>query len=140
MNTRKGLRKPKSGKRSRTPKQDLVESSRMSPVKGNDLIKVSRTTDCGPYTMVPNTGFNGVAFDLEMGFSLQNTTVYLGGALTTTFTNPGYTDIVNMFQEWKIDEVEVMVLYSNNASQINNISNLPILNVVTDYTSLNAET
>jgi hypothetical protein len=60
--------------------------------------------------------------------------MYVNGSIATTITNPGYAELVALFQEYRIDEVEVMFLYSNNCSQINNVSNLPVFQVAVDYT------
>lgn len=128
------------GRKTRGSQQDLVESSRLKSNVGNNTIKLDRTTQVGPYTMVPSTGFNATAYDLEMSFSLQQTLTYLGGILTTTTTNPGYTEAIAMFQEYRIDEVEVMILYSNNVSQVNNTLNLPVLQIGIDYTGVGAIT
>lgn len=117
----------------------MVEVSRFAGARGNDLIKCVRTAETASISLIPTTGLNGSSnFDLELSFSLSQTLVNIGGALSQTVTNPGYTDGVNMFQEWKIDEVEVMILFSNNASQINNVSILPIFQIVADYVDSNA--
>jgi len=118
----------------------LVESSRLTPVRGNNGITITRTVDITPLSMVPLTGFSGVGFDIEMTFSLQNTYVSIAGAAPLTIPNPGYSDLVNLFQEWKINHVEVMFLYSNNCSQINNTVNLPVLQVAADYVNATATT
>jgi hypothetical protein len=109
-------------------------------VKGDNIITVNRTTDIIPYSMVPLTGFAGTGFDIEMTFSLQNTYVSVAGGAAVTYVNPGYGDIVNLFQEWKINFVEVMFLYSNNCSQINNTVNLPVLQVAADFVNATATT
>jgi len=120
----------------RRVKEDLVERSRLTKNKGSNIIKFDRTALVGPYTLVPATGFNATAFDMEMSFSLQQTLVYLGGTLTTTVTNPGYTEVVNLFQFYKIDKIEIMFIYSNNTSQVNNTLNLPVLQVAVDYSGV----
>jgi hypothetical protein len=127
-------RKPK--KRSQNNRiTDLVEVSRFGAVRGNDLIKFVRTTQMPAISFVPATGFSGIAFDLEMAFSLQSTNIYLGGVLTSSVTNPGYLDITGLFQEWRIESVEIGLFYSNNCSQINNTQSLPIIQIAADYTS-----
>lgn len=136
-------RRRANGRKTNKPRgqrQDLIETSRFRSSVGNNTIRLDRTTQVGPYTLVPATGWNATAYDLELAFSLQETRTYLGGALTTTTTNPGYTEIIAMFQEFRIEEVEVMMLYSNNASQINNTLNLPVMQVVVDYTGAAAIT
>jgi len=126
-------RKPGPSRRTSKPKQDLVQARVLSPVKGKDTIKLARTVNAGPYSMTPTTGWQGTgAYDLAFSFSLSTTVVYAGGAIINSWTNPGYTELVNLFQEYRIDEVEVQMFYSNNVSQINNISNLPIISIVYD--------
>jgi len=87
------------------------------------------------FSIVPSTGLNASgSYDAEINFSLQQTLVNFGGTLFSTVTNPGYTEILNLFQEYRIDEVEISFMYSNNTSQINNVSNLPNFLIAADYT------
>jgi len=151
MNSIFGKQKSKQGNRSsktnttrqpRRPRarQDLVERSVLRSNVGSNLIKFDRTTLVTSYAMVPNTGFQPTAaaagYDIQMSFSLAQTLLYINGTLDRTVTNPGNTEVVNMFQEYKIDSVEVMLAYSNNCSQINNVSNLPILQIAYDQSGV----
>lgn len=126
---------PKGSKKRKSPRSDLIETTRFKSNIGSNVIRLDRTTVIPAFTLTPNSGINGGFFyDMELSFSLQQTLVYINGNLVTTVANPGFSEIVNLFQEYRIDEVEVMFLYNNNTSQVSNTTNLPILQVAVDYT------
>lgn len=71
--------------------------------------------------------------DLEVLVTLGQIQVFIGGGLFQNVPVSGYTDVVNMFQQYRIDMIEMQMLYSNNVSQINNTLALPIVGIVADF-------
>ena len=66
--------------------------------------------------MIPSSGFNGTSlFDMEVDFSLSNVTYYLGGVVSGGGTVTGNTDFTALFEEWRIDSIEVAIMYGANA-------------------------
>jgi len=92
----------------------LVERSRFRDVPER-IAKFARTTIIGPYQYIPATGWNGAAYDMEISFSLQNTYVYVGGALYQTLPNTGSTDFTALYDQYKIDMVELSIMYGVSA-------------------------
>jgi len=92
-----------------------------------------RTSSSLPVTLTATNGFNNIAADLEIIFQLSNTQIFVGGALFSNVALPGASDLINMFQQYRIDMVEIQMLYSNNVSQINNALALPIIGIVADF-------
>lgn len=86
--------------------------------------------------MRPATGFNGVAYDCELSFSLNSTFVYLGGVLNATTSNPGASDFTALYDYYKLDKVEISFMFSGNSAPLApaTASQLPILNIVFDPT------
>jgi len=96
--------------------------------------KYVRTTSSS-YSLTPATGWNGTSnFDLELAFTLNNTLVYLGGALAFSLANPGASDFISLYDEYRIAGVEVSFMYGANAVAGGpaTTSQLPILDIVFD--------
>lgn len=82
-----------------------------------------------------STGWaGGGLFDLEFSFSLESLFVYIGGVTSATVGVPGYTDLTNLYERWRIKEVVCTPIFSNNNSSINSPTlALPLLLCVVDY-------
>lgn len=93
---------------------DIVERNRFTNVR--DVVhKFTRTSVCGPFPIYPVSGFNAVAFDMEINFSLQQTLVLIAGSLASTVANTGYSDFVALYDQYRIDAVEISCMYGANA-------------------------
>lgn len=64
---------------------------------------------------MPTTGWAGGGFDLAFAYSLGNLYVYRSGALVTTVLITGGTDFSALFEEWRINSVEVSMMYGANS-------------------------
>lgn len=97
--------------------------------------KVSRTTPITNVGLYPASGFyNGGQFDLALAFSLKETVVYLHGVSTVIASNSGYTELTALFDEWRIESVELAVmvdLNSVNPGAVGTMS-LPLMNIAFD--------
>ena len=100
----------------------------------DDLIEESRLSKSRIQTM------NGVASDMEIAFSLNATNFYLGGVLASSASNPGASDFLALYDEYKIDQVEVALMYGGNSVTpgVPGTIQLPILLVVFDATDTSA--
>jgi hypothetical protein len=91
-----------------------VESNRFRNVT-EKVAKFVRTSIAGPFSVNPASGFNSAGFDCEMSFSLSQTLVYFGGTLASTVSNTGASDFIALFDQWRIDAVELCIMYGANA-------------------------
>ena len=70
-----------------------------------------------------------------MEFSLQSTVTAVGAGADVVTPNPGATDFLPLFDEYRIEAVEISIMYSNNtygAGPLATQPNLPILNIAFD--------
>jgi len=114
-----------------------VEAQRLLSVKGNDQITVLRTSASLPVTITQTNGFNNTAKDLELIFQLSNTQIYIGGALFSNVALPGASDIINFFQQYRIDMVEIQMTFSHNSSETGSSNNLPTIAIAADFSDFN---
>jgi hypothetical protein len=71
---------------------------------------------------------------MEIDFTLANTQFYLGGALQANASNPGSSELIALFDEYRIDSVEVSLMLGCNSIQGGTAATaqLPILNIAFD--------
>jgi len=80
----------------------------------------------------------GFGLDLEWSFSLQKVVGYLAGVSTYTATVPSSSEFSSLFQEYKIDSIEMSMFYSNNNSSLNTpATSLPLINIAFDPNDVN---
>lgn len=100
--------------------------------------KYARTTNTN-FNLVPVTGWGGLAYDIELGFALSNTYTFASGAPLGSIPNPGAADFLTLYDEYRIEGVEVSFLWSNNAVAPGSATpNLPIVNIVFDPSDTSA--
>lgn len=110
----------------------IVERNRFSQ-SNVPIHKFSRmTTNTVPIT--PSTGWNASGFDLEISFSLNSTNFYIGGVLAGTAANPGASDFTALYDFYRLDSVEVSLMYGANmfAPGTAAVAQLPIMNIAFD--------
>jgi hypothetical protein len=97
---------------------------------------VRMTTNTVPIT--PSTGWNAAGFDLEISFSLNNTSFYIGGVLAGTAANPGASDFTALYDFYRLESVEVSLMYGANmfAPGTAAVAQLPIMNIAFDPSDL----
>jgi hypothetical protein len=112
----------------------MIERTRLSS-PNVPVHRYSRTT-AQILDMRPATGFNGVAFDCELSFSLNSLFVYLGGTLNATTANPGASDFTALYDSYRLASVEISFMYSGNSAPLAPAASpqLPILNIIFDPT------
>lgn len=85
------------------------------------------------------SSLSGVATDAEIKFALYGAQISLGGTPLYNASLPNRTEFTNLFNEYKIEEVEMTLFFSNNNSSLNSPQiSLPILNVAFDPNDINA--
>lgn len=88
---------------------------------------------------MPTAGFASLGNDIEIGFALSNTYTYVGGGALGVIPNPGSSDFTTLYDEYRIDGVEVSFLWSSNAfTPGNGTAALPIINIVFDPSDTSA--
>jgi hypothetical protein len=84
-----------------------------------------------------NQGFtcNGITGnDLAMFFSLAGTYLFIGGTNIQITSVPNFAEFTALYDQYRIDRVEVGFTFSNNVSTVSNpTTTLPILGVAIDY-------
>jgi hypothetical protein len=84
-----------------------------------------------------NQGFtcNGITGnDLAMFFSLAGTYLFIGSTNVQITSLPNFAEFTSLYDQYRIDRVEVGFTFSNNVSTVSNpTTTLPILGVAIDY-------
>lgn len=129
--------------------RDLIERSRFTNVNDTMVMNFTRVTQLTRISLNDVTGFviGAVASpDLALSFSLGDTYLYLAGVLASTVANPGATDISNLFEQFRIQNVELQFFYSYNTAMsanyvgetpANTALALPVLNFAYDPNDTN---
>lgn len=90
------------------------------------------------------TGFlvNGVSsglFNMQFNFTLAGVNVLLNGVASTTLPMPNYTEFTALYDQYRIDYVDCMFIFSNNQSSVNSPGSvLPVMYLAKDYDDSNA--
>lgn len=93
---------------------DLIPETRFS--NSRDMVMTCSRTATYVDLLVPTTGWGGSGlFDLEFSFSLTQMLVYRGGTLFSTTSITGGTDFTPLFEEWRINTVEIGMMYGANS-------------------------
>lgn len=94
------------------------------------LIQTDSLTGRPNFTNTVNSGQN-----LALQFRLDQVDLYLNGSLSSTFAVPNYTEFTNLFDEYCIKKVEVMVLpsYASAGPSASVASWIPWVVHATDY-------
>lgn len=103
-------------------------------------MKFTRTS-VDTVSISPATGFNATGnFDAEYTFSLSQTLRYLAGAISSTISNTGSGDFTPLYDEWRIDAVELAFMFGANSFVPGSLVTpmLPIMNIVYDPTDSSA--
>lgn len=122
----------------------LVDENRLSTSR--DQVFACTRTSLLTVLLNPSSGINSSGFyDLSIDFSLSEMNLYVGGTVSNTVSIPGSTDFTALFEMWKIDKVELSMMFSSNAVSPGTITapTSPILVVAfdpndTSVTSLNS--
>lgn len=132
--SRRQNRQPQRQNRGGRSRSQLVEIKRLSH-QGMPVHKFSRTTN-QTFSLTPSTGWNALGFDLAIVFSLSSTAFFVAGALAATASNPGSADFTALFDMYRIDSVEISMMYSVNINSpgIASTAALPIMDIVFDPT------
>ena len=85
--------------------------------------------------VIPIDSFNGFStgvFDIQFSFALSGVTIYLGGTSWQVLNLPNYTELTALYDQYRIDWVEMEFIYSINSS-VGSTSPLPVMYLAKDY-------
>lgn len=138
--TRKSTYLPKP-KLARSPR--IYQFSRLASSNSNaaNAVPIQIKTDSVTGRPLFSNGITSYA-NLQLRFSLSTTDVYLNGLLSSSFDLPGFTDFTNLFEEYRLDKIDVMVLptYANNGMVTGSgAAQLPWIVYVADSTDNDGE-
>jgi len=86
-------------------------------------------------------GFAGVSNTLQMQFSLVAITFYTGAGPLVTPSVPSSTEFTTLFDQWRLDYVDIEVFFSGNSQNVTTAgSTLPLLWYADDYDDANNTT
>lgn len=137
QNKNRGRRNRQGGRSKQSSGRDmLIEKSRFSQ-SGVPVHRYSRMTSQA-VTINPSSGFNAVGFDLSIVFSLSTTQFFIAGVLASSASNPGASDFTSLYDQYRLEGVEVAFMYGANAFApgLANTAQLPIMNIVFDPTDV----
>lgn len=110
---KKTRRSPKAMKVYKAPRQQYHTFTRLASSNAattNTLPLLLQTESISGRPTFTNTSTTGQ--NLSLAFRLDQIDVYLNGLLSTSFSLPNYLEFVNLFDEYCIKKVDVMVLPS----------------------------
>lgn len=115
----------------------LAIANVLTPQRRSNVIHSFSRTVSFSLSLFTNTGWTSTNLDLEFAFSLQNTYVYKGGVLSTTVSNPGYSELNALYQKWRIKRVTVTPVFTNNAAPLPALgTGLPLVLIAVDQTNV----
>lgn len=86
----------------------------------------------GSVPVIPSSPANSGIFSLS--FSLGQTAAYVNGVLSANFANSNVTELTSLFDSYRIREVELRMVFSNNQSAVGTTTPaLPVICFATDY-------
>lgn len=87
----------------------------------------------------PSTGFNSIGYGIAFAFQLQNIVTEFGNATTVNTAIAGSTEFTTLFDQYRIDKVEMQCFYSATVTDGVAGSNIPMpcMYIVNDYTDTN---
>lgn len=84
-------------------------------------------------------GANTGSYGLQFAFTLSGLQVYSAGALVVTIPMPNYTELTALYDQYRIDYVDMQFIFSNNQSSVNTPATvLPIMYLCKDYDDTNS--
>jgi len=86
---------------------------------------------------VPNVGVTNFAL-FSIWFTTQDVFIYGNGTNYSTVTMPGITDLAGLFDEIKIDAIEMTMHVTNDAQTFGNANASGVMILATDYNDKNA--
>lgn len=88
-----------------------------------------------PIQYVPTTGFQSGTASLNMAVSFSLSQVKVTTGTAVQFAVPGASDLINLFDKWRIANVTFKIFFQNNSSATSSVATcMPLLNYVWDTT------
>ena len=94
----------------------------------------SRTTEC-ILSLNPSKGLGGNAGvkDLAFVFMFSSVNMYSHGVSTAYYDLPGYNEIAVLFDQYRIDKVDMEIYWTKNSSAAVAVTPVPMLHIANDY-------
>lgn len=113
----------------------------MVSTREHHFIRTCSTQAISPLAVNSLTGFGTSRFDLQFNFTLQGANIYLGGVLFANCAMPNYSELVNLYDQYRIDSVDCEFMFSNNYSSVGSPgTTLPVFIAAKDFDDNNATT
>lgn len=113
-----------------------ARTMRLYKTPANLLYPFERTTRI-PIGINQLGGFvygTGGGADITLTFSLGNTTIWWTSGISEDIANPGFGDFQQLFDQWRLNKVNVRFVWSKNVENSTNLTHIaPTFFVVTDY-------
>ena len=79
-----------------------------------------------------------VGMNLNMFFTISGTYLVIAGTNCQTLTLPNYAELTQLYDQYRIDMVEVTLYFSNNSTNLSStVVGMPIVGIVKDYDDAN---
>lgn len=129
---KRGQRNNRRKSRGGSERLSLVSAGKFTTPKVG-VHRYSRTTNA-LIVMTEAGGWGAGGFDLEMVFTLSNTLFLRGGVAYSTVANPGASEFIALYDEYRIVGAEVAIMWSSNdvLPGASTAPHLPILNIAFD--------
>lgn len=127
----------------RAPTQSVFKFSRLASSNANatNALPIQIKTDGLTGRPVFSNGSTSSA-NLQLRFSLATTDIFLNGLISSSFDMPGFSDFTNLFEEYRIDKVDIMVLPTYSSGNVitgTSANQLPWIVYVGDSTDVDGE-
>lgn len=100
---------------------------------------LSQVIGLDEYNGFTYNGSSTGGFNCQLVFALTGMDVYFGGVKTATIAMPNYAEFTSMYDQYRIDWVEVRFMFSNNSSSVNSPATvLPAFYIAKDYDDANS--
>lgn len=84
---------------------------------------------------------NSGRYDIQMSFCLDTVNVYLGGTLFATYAVPSSSEFVNLYDQYRIDWIDVDITFNSNNSSTNSpTQSMPKIWFAEDHNDVNGVT